>query len=144
MSGPSGAAAGRRQPRPGPGGTPAGTTPARRCAPARRPPPRGFGGGGPFGGPGLPPEKPKDFRGTFGRLVGTLRPGAPRILIVIAFAIVSVTCAVVGPKILGNATDILFDGVVSQQIPAGPDPAAGGRRAARRRPDAAGEPCSRA
>ena len=31
----------------------------------------------------------------------------------------SVTFAVVGPKILGNATDILFDGVVSQQIPAG-------------------------
>ncbi len=29
------------------------------------------------------------------------------------------TCAVVGPKILGNATDIMFDGVVGQQIPAG-------------------------
>ena len=29
------------------------------------------------------------------------------------------TFAVVGPKILGNATDIIFNGVVSQQIPAG-------------------------
>ena len=27
--------------------------------------------------------------------------------------------AVVGPKILGNATNILFEGVVSKQIPAG-------------------------
>ncbi len=84
----------------------------------RRPPPRGFGGG-PFGGMGLPPEKPKDFRGTFSRLVRILRPELGRILIVVAFAIVSVTCAVVGPKILGNATNILFDGVVSEQIPAG-------------------------
>ena len=75
--------------------------------------------GGPFGGVGLPPEKPKNFRGTFGRLLETLRPELGRILIVFVFAIVSVSFAVVGPKILGNATDILFDGVVSQQIPPG-------------------------
>ena len=85
----------------------------------RRPPARGFGGGGPFGGPSLPAEKARDFKGSFRRLSGTLRPEAGRILIVVALAILSVTCAVVGPKILGNATDILFDGVVSQQIPAG-------------------------
>ena len=86
---------------------------------ARRPPARGFGGGGPFGGPGLPPEKPKDLKGSFRRLTGTLRPEAGLILIVVALAVLSVSCAVVGPKILGNATDILFDGVVSQQIPPG-------------------------
>ena len=85
---------------------------------APRPPGRGFGGGGPFGGAGLPPEKARDFRGTFGRLVNTLRPEVGRILVVVAFAIVSVACAVVGPKLLGNATNILFDGVVV-------DPAAG-------------------
>ena len=85
-------------------------------AAARRPPPRM---GGPFGGPGLPAEKPKNLKGSFLRLTGTLRPEAPRILLVIALAILSVTCAVVGPKILGNATDIIFDGVVSQQIPDG-------------------------
>ncbi|OGO57643.1 MAG: multidrug ABC transporter ATP-binding protein [Chloroflexi bacterium RBG_16_69_14] len=86
---------------------------------ARRPPPRGFGGGGPFGGPGLPPEKPKDFRGTFGRLARTLRPELGLILIVVVFAIVSVACSAVGPKLLGGATDILFEGVVSQQLPPG-------------------------
>ena len=75
---------------------------------ARRPPPRGMGGG-PFGGPGLPAEKPKNLKASFGRLVGQLRPEAPRIILVIALAILSVTCAVVGPKILGNATDIIFD-----------------------------------
>jgi ATP-binding cassette subfamily B protein len=78
-----------------------------------------MGGGGPFGGPGLPPEKPKNFKGTFRRLIGTLRPEAPRIVLVIILAILSVTCAVVGPKLLGNATDILFDGVVGKQLPAG-------------------------
>ena len=103
MSGPHGTGAG--------GGAGAGAV-------ARRPPPRGMGGG-PFGGPGLPPEKPKDLKGSFRRLTGTLRPEAARIVIVIALAILSVTCAVVGPKILGTATDILFEGVVSQQIPPG-------------------------
>jgi ATP-binding cassette subfamily B multidrug efflux pump len=86
-------------------------------AAGRRPPPRPAGG--PFGGVGLPAEKPKNFKGTFRRLVKTLSPELPKILLVVAFAIVSVTFAVVGPKILGNATDILFNGVVSQQIPAG-------------------------
>ena len=85
-------------------------------AAVRRPPPRM---GGPFGGPGLPAEKPKNLKGSFLRLTGTLRPEAPRIGLVIALAILSVACAVVGPKILGNATDIIFDGVVSEQIPAG-------------------------
>jgi len=101
----------------GPHGTGAGGG-AGAGAVARRPPPRGMGGG-PFGGPGLPPEKPKDLKGSFRRLTGTLRPEAARIVIVIALAILSVTCAVVGPKILGTATDILFEGVVSQQIPPG-------------------------
>ncbi len=93
----------------GPGGGGAGSM-------ARRPPPRM---GGPFGGPGLPAEKAKNLKGSFRRLAGTLRPEAPRIGLVIALAILSVTCAVIGPKILGNATDILFNGVVSKQIPAG-------------------------
>jgi ATP-binding cassette, subfamily B, multidrug efflux pump len=87
--------------------------------PAGRPPGRGFGGGGPFGGAGLPPEKPKDLKGSFRRLIGTLRPEASKIVIVILLAVLSVSCSVVGPKILGNATDILFEGVVGKQIPAG-------------------------
>ncbi len=90
--------------------------PSGGAAAARRPPPRA---GGPFGGPSLPAEKPKNLKASFRRLLGTLSPEAPRIGLVIALAILSVTCSVVGPKILGNATDILFDGVVSKQIPKG-------------------------
>ena len=111
--------------------------PSGGAAAARRPPPRA---GGPFGGPSLPAEKPRNLKASFRRLLGTLTPEAPRIGLVIALAILSVTCAVVGPKILGNATDILFDGVVGQQIPPGADPAAGGRRPERRGSDAAGRP----
>jgi ATP-binding cassette subfamily B protein len=51
--------------------------------------------------------------------MGNLRPELPKIVLVLVLAVASVTCSVVGPKILGNATDILFDGVVSKQIPAG-------------------------
>jgi ATP-binding cassette subfamily B multidrug efflux pump len=80
--------------------------------------PRRPGGGGPFGGVGLPPEKPKNFRGSLGRLLGTLRPEASRIIIVLMLAILSVACSVVGPKILGNATDILFNGIVGKALPA--------------------------
>ena len=110
MSGPGPAAAGR------PGGGPPGGAPG---GPGGRP------GGGPGGGRGpgmigmgmgMPPAKPKDFRGSFRRLFGTLRPERPLIIGVILLAIISVTLTVVGPKILGNATDILFDGVVSQQL----------------------------
>jgi ATP-binding cassette subfamily B protein len=112
MSGPAGG-------RPTAGGQGA-TTGGPGGALPRRPPPRGFGGGGgPFGGAGLPPEKPKNFNGSLRRLLGTLRPEAPRIIIVILLAVVSVACSVVGPKILGNATDILFNGVVGKQLPAG-------------------------
>ena len=62
-------------------------------------------------GMGLPPAKAKDFRGSFRRLLGHLRPEWPRIVIVMLLAVVSVTFAVLGPKILGNAINVIFEGV---------------------------------
>ena len=86
-------------------------------------PPRGPGGPGP-GGPGghalvMPTAKAKDFKGTMRRLGGRLKHERLRIGLVIVLAVISVTFAVLGPKILGTATNILFEGVVSKQIPAG-------------------------
>ncbi len=117
---------------PGPGGIPgAGGPPA--AGGAGRPPMRrgGFGGGPPGMGMMMPAEKSKDFRGSFRRLLGELRPERRQIVLVMLLAIVSVTFAVVGPKILGNATDILFQGVIGKQIPAGvsADQAVAGLRA---------------
>jgi ATP-binding cassette subfamily B protein len=68
---------------------------------------------------GPPPATSKDFRGSFGRLLRQLRPEAALVAVVMALAIVSVVLAVIGPKILGEATNVLFAGVVGQQLPPG-------------------------
>ncbi|HEU4673831.1 MAG TPA: ABC transporter ATP-binding protein [Candidatus Limnocylindrales bacterium] len=67
----------------------------------------------------MPPAKARDFRGSFLRLVGRLRPEAAWIGLVIVFAFLSVLFAILGPKILGNATNIIFEGVISKSLPAG-------------------------
>lgn len=79
---------------------------------------------GPGGGPPghalmIPAERSKDFRGTMRRLVRSLRPERRKIWAVLLLAVVSVVFAVLGPKILGVATDILFEGAISKQLPAG-------------------------
>ena len=53
------------------------------------------------------------------RLAGELRPERTLLIVVVLLAVAGVAFAVVGPKILGHATNILFEGVVNQQFPAG-------------------------
>jgi ATP-binding cassette subfamily B protein len=67
----------------------------------------------------IPVVKPKDFRRAFRRLVGLLRPEAPRIAFVMLLGVVSVAFAIAGPKVLGTATDIVFNGFVGSQFPTG-------------------------
>ena len=64
-------------------------------------------------------EKPKDFGAAFKQLLGRLRPERWLISTVIVLGSASVFLSVLGPKILGNATNIIFEGVVSAQMPAG-------------------------
>jgi len=89
----------------------------------RRPaggPARGPGGpGGMFGHGGPPAAKSKDFKGSAKRLAGYLKPHRWMIVLIMALAIISVGFTIVGPKILGQATNILFEGVISSQLPAG-------------------------
>jgi ATP-binding cassette subfamily B protein len=68
---------------------------------------------------GMPAEKSKNFKVAFGRLLARLRPEAPLIALVFVLAIISVTFAVVGPKILGNATNVIFQGAISKELPIG-------------------------
>jgi ATP-binding cassette subfamily B multidrug efflux pump len=98
--------------RPAPALPPGGMRPG--MGPGRRP-----GGGPGMMGMMLPTGKPANFRGSFRRLLDRLRPERPLIVLVVALAIVSVTFAVIGPKILGNATNDIFAGVISKQLPAG-------------------------
>ncbi|MBQ9298585.1 MAG: ABC transporter ATP-binding protein [Clostridia bacterium] len=71
---------------------------------------------GPMGGRNrvaMPGEKAKDFKGTFRKLLKYLGKYKIAIVIVIIFAILSTIFSIVGPKILGEATTILFEGVMN-------------------------------
>lgn len=59
-------------------------------------------------------EKVKDFKGTMKKLISYLSPYKLAILLVIVFAIGSSVFNIVGPKILGNATTKIFEGLVSK------------------------------
>lgn len=55
-------------------------------------------------------EKPKDFKGSFRRLLTYLKPLKYQIYLVIALAVLGTAFAVLGPKVMGNAITVLFEG----------------------------------
>jgi ATP-binding cassette, subfamily B, multidrug efflux pump len=59
---------------------------------------------------GMPGEKSKDFGGSTRRLAGQMRPELLGAVTVLALAVISVFFAVLGPKILGRATDTIIAG----------------------------------
>ena len=61
---------------------------------------------------GMPGDRSSDFRGTVRRLLGHLRPELPLIVLVILLAAGSVLFAVLGPAILGEATDVVVAGIL--------------------------------
>ncbi len=77
---------------------------------------RSFGGGR-FSA-GMPAEKTKDFRATVRRLARTMAPRRAAITVVLVSAIGGVTLSVMGPKLMGDATDVIVRGSFS---PAGVD-----------------------
>jgi len=80
---------------------------------------RGGSGGPPWAGVGMPTEKASNFGPSARRLAGRLAPERPGVLAVIALGVVSVALNVVGPLILGHATDLVFAGVIGRELPAG-------------------------
>ncbi len=72
---------------------------------------------GPMGGPrrGQSVEKAKDFKKTTAKLIRTyLSKYKIALIVVMIFAIGSTIFTIVGPKILGNATTEIFNGIVSK------------------------------
>jgi ATP-binding cassette subfamily B protein len=67
----------------------------------------------------MPVQKPTNFRVSFRRLIDRLAPERMLVALVIVLAVVSVAFAVIGPKILGNATNDIFNGYISSSLPAG-------------------------
>jgi ATP-binding cassette subfamily B multidrug efflux pump len=84
----------------------------RAAGPARR-------SGGPMAGMGQPVEKSLNFGPSAKRLFGRLHPERLGVYLVFVLAICSVTLSVLGPKILGKATDYIFSGIVGKQLPLG-------------------------
>lgn len=85
-------------------------------APARPVGPPGGVRRGPMGGPmgggiGMPAEKAMTFGPSAKRLVGRLAPERGLVILVILLGVVSVLLSVVGPALLGMATNIIVDGV---------------------------------
>jgi ATP-binding cassette subfamily B multidrug efflux pump len=80
---------------------------------------RGGNGGPPWAGMGQPTEKPSNFGPSAKRLAARLAPERIGVVVTIALGVVSVALNVVGPKILGHATDLVFAGFIGKQLPAG-------------------------
>ena len=87
----------------------------------------GGGGGGMRGGPMGPmgsaamatAGRARNWRVPLRKLLRRFRPELPRVVLVVALTAVSVGLTIAGPKILGNATNVLFDGLVGKALPAG-------------------------
>jgi ATP-binding cassette subfamily B multidrug efflux pump len=68
--------------------------------------------GGRFATAGMPAEKSEDFTGSTRRLLSTMAPERTGATVVLLAAVVSVVLAVLGPKVLGHATDVIIEGFV--------------------------------
>jgi ATP-binding cassette, subfamily B, multidrug efflux pump len=75
-------------------------------------------GRGPFGG-GMVGQKSMSFGPSAKRLARRLGPDRGKAVAVLALAVVSVGLSVLGPRILGHATDLIFSGLFGRQLPAG-------------------------
>ncbi|MDT0544161.1 MULTISPECIES: ABC transporter ATP-binding protein [Streptomyces] len=67
---------------------------------------------------GQPAERSMDFKGSSRRLLATLQPERGLSMVVLALCTVSIALSVLGPKILGQATDLIFAGIIGRQLPA--------------------------
>jgi ATP-binding cassette, subfamily B, multidrug efflux pump len=68
---------------------------------------------------GQPAEKSMDFWPSATRLLRRLGPERRLTFTVLGLTVAGVSLAVVGPKILGHATDLIFAGVIGRRLPPG-------------------------
>ena len=67
--------------------------------------------GGPSGA-GVPVEKSEDFAASIGKLWVILGPERAKMVVALGLTVVSVALVVLGPLLLGDATDVIVDGVI--------------------------------
>ncbi|GAA5615497.1 ABC transporter ATP-binding protein [Streptomyces platensis] len=95
-------------------GVPAAAGETSPKAPARGP--------APAAGParmmgGQPTEKSMDFKGSGKRLLAQMRPERGIMTVALLLGALSVALTVVGPKVLGHATDLIMAGIIGRQLP---------------------------
>ncbi|BCO35051.1 ABC transporter ATP-binding protein [Mycobacterium heckeshornense] len=66
-----------------------------------------------------PAERSQNFLGSVIRLMKRVAPQRWLAASVVTLSMAGIAVSVVGPRVLGHATDLLFDGVISRQLPAG-------------------------
>jgi ATP-binding cassette subfamily B protein len=66
-----------------------------------------------------PTERSRDFKGSAIRLVKRLTPQRGPTAAVLLLGVAGIAIGVIGPRILGHATDLLFNGVIGRELPAG-------------------------
>lgn len=81
-----------------------------------RPPRPGHGPGMGGAAMSMPVEKSAAFWPTAKRLVGLLRPERLGMIVALALTLLSVVATVIGPKLLGAGTDVIFSGVISSRL----------------------------
>jgi ATP-binding cassette subfamily B protein len=64
----------------------------------------------------MPLERSLDFSGSTRRLLRRMAPERPRLVLVVSLAVVSVAFVVLGPTVLGHATDLIVSGVAGGGI----------------------------
>lgn len=64
---------------------------------------------------GVPTEKSKDFKGSVARLLDRMGPERRTLWVVLVLAVVSVVLVVSGPKVLGHATTLVFEGIFRRE-----------------------------
>lgn len=77
------------------------------------------GGHGPFGGGGAPASKPLNTKATVKRLLKLLSRQKIVLYFVLFLTSASVGLSILGPKTLGQATNLIFDGFISSKFPLG-------------------------
>ena len=73
---------------------------------------------GPFVGLG-PTEKSRDFGPSARRLLGRLAPERAVMSLVLTLSVSTVVLGAFGPRLLGHATNVIFDGLLGRRLPAG-------------------------
>lgn len=61
----------------------------------------------------------RDFSGSALRLVRRLAPQRRAIITVLVLSVCGIVLSVIGPRVLGHATDLLFNGAIGRHLPAG-------------------------